>query len=137
MLGWTAPWLVAGFVVAFGIARQVTALALGDAAAVGLGIRVVRLKVLALFAVVALTASAVALAGPLGFVGLVVPHAVRLVVGADYRLIVPYSAVAGATYLLVVDIAARLVLAPIEIATGIVTALLGGPFFVWLVRARS
>ena len=136
VLGWTAPWLVAGFVVAFGIARQVTALALGDDTAVGLGIRVARLKVLALFAVVALTASAVALAGPLGFVGLVIPHAVRLFVGADYRLIVPYSAVAGAAYLLVVDIAARLVLAPIEIATGIVTALLGGPFFVWLVRAR-
>lgn len=133
---WAAPWLAAGFVVAFGVARQVTALAMGDDTAVGLGLRVGRLKALVLFAVVALTAAAVAIGGPMGFVGLVVPHAVRLFVGQDYRLVVPWSAIAGAAYLLVVDIAARMALAPVEISTGLVTALLGAPVFVWLVRAR-
>lgn len=94
------------------------------------------MKALALFAVVALTAAAVAMAGPMGFVGLVVPHVVRLFAGQDYRRIVPWSALAGAGYLLVVDVAARMVLAPVEISTGLVTALLGAPIFVWLVRAR-
>ena len=98
--------------------------------------KVGRLKTLVLFAVVALTAAAVAVAGPMGFVGLVVPHAVRLFVGQDYRRIVPWSALAGAAYLLVVDLAARMVLAPMEISTGLVTALLGAPIFVWLVSAR-
>jgi len=133
---WTLPWLAAGLLVALGVARQVTALAMGEETAVGLGMRVGRLKALVLFAVIALTAAAVAIAGPMGFVGLVVPHAIRLFVGQDYRLVVPWSALAGATYLLVVDIAARMALAPVEISTGLVTALLGAPIFVWLVRAR-
>ncbi|RYH01679.1 iron ABC transporter permease [Salipiger sp. IMCC34102] len=136
ILRWTLPWLFAGLVVAFGVARQVTALAMGEETAIGLGMNVGRLKALVLFAVIALTASAVAIAGPMGFVGLVVPHAVRLFAGQDYRLIVPWSAIAGAAYLLVVDIAARIALAPIEISTGLVTALIGAPIFVWLVRAR-
>ncbi|SHI99195.1 FecCD family ABC transporter permease [Wenxinia saemankumensis] len=133
---WALPWLVAGLAVALGAARQVTALAMGDETAIGLGMDVGRLKARLLFAVVALTASAVAIAGPMGFVGLVVPHAVRLFAGQDYRRVVPWSALAGAAYLLVVDIAARMVLAPVEISTGLVTALLGAPIFVWLVRAR-
>jgi iron complex transport system permease protein len=133
---WAAPWLAAGFAIAFALGRQLTALGMGDEAATGLGIRVDRLKVLALLAVVALTASAVAIAGPLAFIGLVVPHAVRLFVGQDYRLVVPWSAIAGAAYLLVMDIAARMALAPLEISTGLVTALLGAPVFVWLVRTR-
>ncbi|WP_404379169.1 FecCD family ABC transporter permease [Caenispirillum salinarum] len=133
---WAAPWLLAGFLVAFGTARQITALAMGDETAAALGIRVGRIKMLALLAVVALTAAAVAIGGPMGFVGLVVPHAVRLFVGQDYRLVLPWSAIAGAAYLLVVDVAARLALAPVEVSTGLVTALLGAPVFVWLVRAR-
>ncbi|QQA44229.1 FecCD family ABC transporter permease [Pelagovum pacificum] len=135
-LPWALPWLALGLGIAMAVARQVTALALGDEAAVGLGMKVGRLKALILVAVIALTAGAVALAGPMAFVGLVVPHGVRLFVGQDYRRVVPWSAVGGAAYLLVVDIAARLALAPIEISTGLVTALLGAPIFVWLVRAR-
>jgi iron complex transport system permease protein len=72
----------------------------------------------------------------MGFVGLVIPHVVRLFVGADYRRIIPISALTGAIYLLAIDIAARLLLGPTEIATGIVTAMLGAPFFIWLVRSR-
>ncbi|NAZ38281.1 iron ABC transporter permease [Rubellimicrobium sp. CFH 75288] len=133
---WGLPWFAGGLALAFVLARQVTALAMGEEVAAGLGVDVARLKALALAAVVALTAASVALAGPLGFVGLVIPHAARLFVGADYRLIVPVSAVIGAIYLLGVDILARVALAPLEIATGLVTALAGGPVFVWLVRAR-
>ncbi|WP_432256505.1 FecCD family ABC transporter permease [Limimaricola sp. AA108-03] len=133
---WALPWFGAGLVVAFAIARQVTALAMGEETATGLGLNVGRVKALALFAVVALTAATVAMAGPMGFVGLVVPHVVRLFAGQDYRQIMPWSALAGAGYLLVVDVAARMVLAPVEISTGLVTALLGAPIFVWLVRAR-
>lgn len=136
LLASAGPFALLGLGIGLGLAPQVTALAMGDDTAVGLGVRVERLRALVLVAVIALTASAVALAGPLGFVGLVIPHAVRLLVGADYRRIVPFSAVAGAGYLLVVDIAARVALRPVEVSTGIVTALLGAPFFVWLVRAR-
>ncbi|WP_235937828.1 FecCD family ABC transporter permease [Pseudoroseicyclus tamaricis] len=136
VLPWALPWLAAGLVIAFGAARQVTALAMGEETAVGLGMNVGRLKALVLVSVIALTAASVAIAGPMGFVGLVVPHAVRLFVGQDYRLVVPWSALAGAAYLLVVDIAARMALAPVEISTGLVTALLGAPIFVWLIRAR-
>ncbi|MEM9798212.1 MAG: iron ABC transporter permease [Pseudomonadota bacterium] len=133
---WALPWALAGLAVALGVARQVTALAMGEETATGLGVDVKRLQVAVLFSVVALTAAAVAVAGPMGFVGLVIPHVVRLFVGQDYRRIVPWSALAGALYMLLADIAARLVLAPIEVSTGLVTAFLGAPFFVWLVRAR-
>lgn len=90
LMQWSLPWLGAGLLLSLGLARQVTALAMGEEAAIGLGMRVGRLKTLVLFVVVALTASAVAIAGPMGFVGLVVPHAVRLFVGHDYRLVVPW-----------------------------------------------
>lgn len=133
---WSLPWMAGGLLLALGIARQVTALAMGDDTAAGLGVDVTRLKMLAMLAVIALTAAAVSIAGPLGFVGLVIPHVVRLFFGADYRLIVPYSVIIGAIYLLLVDIVARMALAPTEISTGIVTAALGAPFFIWLVRAR-
>lgn len=136
LLPWTLPWMLGGFAIAAATARKITALAMGDEAAAGLGMNVARLKLSILFAVVALTAASVAIAGPMGFVGLVVPHAVRLFVGQDYRRIVPWSAVAGAAYLLLVDIVARIALAPLEISTGLVTALIGAPAFVWLVRAR-
>ncbi|WP_421708636.1 FecCD family ABC transporter permease [Algihabitans sp.] len=133
---WAGCWLAAGLLIALLAARQVTALAMGDETATGLGVDVGKLRLSILVSVVALTASAVALAGPMGFVGLVVPHMVRLVVGHDYRVIVPGAALAGATYMLLADIAARMILSPIEISTGLITALLGGPIFIWLVRVR-
>ncbi|MCF4098145.1 FecCD family ABC transporter permease [Maritalea mediterranea] len=135
-MGWCLPWLGLGFLAALAVARQITSLAMGDEVAIGLGVNVAQVKVLSLVAVVSLTASAVTLSGPLGFIGLVIPHAVRLFVGTDYRFVVPYSALVGAAYLLFVDIVARVALAPIEISTGLVTSLLGAPFFVWLVRAK-
>jgi iron complex transport system permease protein len=133
---WALPWFVAGLAAALLISRQVTALAMGEETAAGLGVDTVKIKCIALGAVVILTAAAVSVAGPLGFVGLVIPHVVRLFVGSDYRLIVPFSAIVGAGYVVVVDIAARVILAPVEISTGIVTTMLGAPVFIWLVRAK-
>jgi len=133
---WALPWLVAGLAAAMFIARQITALAMGEEAAAGLGVNIFRIKCIALTAVVALTAAAVSIAGPMGFIGLVIPHIVRLFLGSDYRLIIPFSAIVGAGYTVVIDIAARTLLAPVEISTGILTTMLGAPIFIWLVRAR-
>ncbi|WP_404400413.1 FecCD family ABC transporter permease [Pelagibacterium halotolerans] len=137
MLYITGPWIAAALLVAFGLARQVTALAMGDDVAKGLGVKTGWLKVQLLITVVVLTACAVALAGPMGFVGLVIPHVVRLFVGSDYRWIVPYSAILGAAYLLGVDIIARIAIPPREISTGIITAMVGAPVFIQLVRMRA
>jgi iron complex transport system permease protein len=78
----------------------------------------------------------VAVAGPIGFIGLVVPHAVRFLVGQDYRWVLPYSALAGALFLVICDIAARMVIRPTELPVGVMTALIGGPCFIYLVRWR-
>ena len=86
--------------------------------------------------IVLLAGGAVAIAGPIGFLGLIVPHVVRFCTGADYRWTLPYSAVAGAILLLLADIVARLVIQPQELPVGIVMPILGAPFFVYLVRSR-
>ncbi|ARO16006.1 iron complex transport system permease protein (plasmid) [Ketogulonicigenium robustum] len=131
------PWLAAALAGALLIARQITVMAMGEDVATALGLRTGWLRFWALAIVVTLTACAVALAGPLGFIGLVVPHAVRLIVGSDYRWIIPCALLAGATYLLGVDTLARILIAPREIATGILTAMLGAPLFIWLVWSRA
>lgn len=134
MLPYSIPWLLAGMGVSLISAPQVTALAMGHETATGLGVNTAALSRRLLFCTVVLTAASVAMVGPLGFVGLVVPHAVRLLIGADYRLIVPCSAILGALFLLAVDLTARVILAPVEVATGVITTLLGAPVFVLLVR---
>ncbi len=78
------------------------------------------------------TSAAVALAGPIGFVGIVVPHLVRLLVGVDHRIVLPASALFGASFLVACDLVARTMLAPVEMPVGVVTAIIGGPFFLWL-----
>lgn len=134
LLPYCAPWLLAGLGVAVFSAPQVTALAMGEETATGLGVNTANLSRRLLFCTVALTAASVAMVGPLGFVGLVVPHTARLLIGADYRLIIPFSAVLGALFLLVVDLTARMILAPVEVATGVITTFLGAPVFLLLVR---
>ena len=136
-LGITAPPIAIALVIGIALAPRVTALAMGDDIAKGLGIRTGLLKLQVLLVVVVLTANAVALAGPLGFVGLVIPHVARLLVGADYRWIVPFSALIGAAFLLGTDTLARTLIAPREISTGIITAFVGAPVFVQLVRMRA
>ena len=133
----TGPVLLLALAMAFGLARQVTALSMGDDLATGLGVPTGRLKFILLVIVVSLSACAVALAGPLVFIGLIIPHAVRMIVGSDYRWIVPYSALVGAIYLLIIDIIARVLLAPQEISTGILTAMIGAPLFIQLVRNKA
>ena len=83
-----------------------------------------------------LTASVVAFAGPIGFVGLIVPHALRMLVGPDNRLLVPASLLGGGVFLLVADTVARNVVAPAELSVGVITSFCGAPFFVWLLRTR-
>lgn len=128
-----APYLALGLAVAFLLARRITTLTLGEEVARGLGQRTARVKLAAAGCVVLLAGGSVAVAGPIGFVGLVVPHLVRPFVGTDYRWLLPYAAVTGAALLTLADIGARLVLRPVELPVGVMTAILGGPFFVFLV----
>ncbi|ODT82816.1 MAG: iron ABC transporter permease [Pelagibacterium sp. SCN 64-44] len=137
LLWYVGPWMAIGLVAGVVLASRVTVLAMGDEVAQALGVRTGLLKVQLLAVVVVLTACSVALAGPLGFIGLVIPHVVRLYVGSDYRWIVPYAALTGAVYLVSVDIVARVAIPPREISTGIITAMLGAPLFVHLVRQRT
>ncbi|SFD78332.1 FecCD family ABC transporter permease [Roseivivax sediminis] len=132
-----APWALAGLAAALVLAPKLTVLSLGDEAAHALGVAVGRIRALTLIAVVVLTASAVALAGPLAFVGLTVPHAARLIFGTGYARLVPASIALGAVYLLAADTAGRTVIAPAEVSTGILTALVGAPVFVLLLRVRA
>lgn len=136
LLSQAAPYLLLGLLLALLLSRQITTIALGDDVAVGLGQRTGWVRGLSAFATVLLAGGAVALAGPIGFVGLVIPHVVRLVVGQDYRWIVPYSILVGASFLILADVAARMVARPMELPVGIMTALIGGPVFVYLVRWR-
>jgi iron complex transport system permease protein len=136
LLAEVSPYLLTGLVLTIVLGRQITTLALGDDVAKGLGQRTGWVKGLAAITVVLLAGGATAVAGPIGFVGLVIPHIVRFLVGVDYRWILPYSALIGGVFLVLSDVAARLVLRPIELPVGIMTALIGGPFFMYLVRRR-
>jgi iron complex transport system permease protein len=130
------PMIALGLVIALGTGRSLNALALGDEVARSLGQNVARARAAAGVGFVLLAGGAVAAAGPVAFVGLAVPHIARGLVGPDYRWIVPYSIVLGAVLLLASDIAGRLVATPAELQVGIVTALVGAPFFILLVRRR-
>ncbi|MCS6995076.1 MAG: iron ABC transporter permease [Anaerolineales bacterium] len=131
-----APFLVGGLILALALGRQITTLSLGEDVARGLGQNVGRLKFLAAASIVLLAGSAVALAGPIGFVGLIIPHVVRMFVGVDYRWVLPYSAILGATFLILSDLAGRILVRPLEMPVGIMTAALGGPMFIYLARRK-
>jgi iron complex transport system permease protein len=130
------PFLAVGFGLAITSARALDALALGDDLARTLGQRLAVGRAAAALAVVVLTGTAVALAGPIAFVGLAVPHMARALVGPTHRWLLPYSAVLAAIVLLVADVLGRLFARPQELQVGIVTAIAGAPFFVALVRRR-
>ncbi|GAB3387485.1 iron ABC transporter permease [Humibacter soli] len=135
-IGAVAPILVVGAVVCVVMARGMNSLALGDELATGLGVNVVRSRLVASAGAVVLCGAATAIAGPIGFVGLVVPHVCRLLVGTDHRWLLPFSAAVGAALLVAADIVGRLVGRPTEIDVGIVTAVIGAPFFIWIVRRQ-
>ena len=117
-------------------ARELNGLALGDEQALHLGLDARRLKRLLLGVTTLMTGVAVAVSGTIGFVGLIVPHAMRLVIGPDHRWLLPASALSGALFLIVADTGARVVIAPAELPVGIITAVCGGPFFLYLLRRR-
>lgn len=123
--------LVAGF-----FARGLNVLTLGEATAGHLGLPVQRFKTAAIVTVAAATGASVAVSGGIGFVGIVVPHLLRLVIGPDHRYLLPASALLGATFLLLADAVSRTIVAPAELPIGIVTAAVGGPFFLWILLSR-
>lgn len=132
------PVILAALVVTPFLARGLNAMTLGEATAHHLGVPVQRLKTVAIVAVAASTGAAVAASGGIGFVGIVVPHLLRLGIGADHRFLLPGSALLGASFLLAADAVARTIVAPAELPIGIVTAIIGGPFFLWLLlRGRN
>lgn len=133
-LGWILAALAVPAVLLFASAREYNALSLGEDGAAQLGVDVERLKRKTLFLGALLTAIAVSVAGMIGFVGLVVPHLLRLWQGPDHRLLIPLSILGGAVFLVVADLGARLFIAPGELPVGVVTALIGGPFFLYLLR---
>ncbi|MDP9382337.1 MAG: iron ABC transporter permease [Chloroflexota bacterium] len=129
-----SPLLVLALLAAWAMARPLDALALGEEGAAHLGIPVEHAKLLAIAVAALLTALAVSISGLVGFVGLVVPHSVRLLVGPSHRLLVPSCALAGGAFLVLIDLLGRTILAPGEVPVGLLTALLGAPFFLWLLR---
>jgi iron complex transport system permease protein len=131
-----APLIVAGLVVTVTSGRGLNAMALGDDVALGQGVHVVRTRIVAIAGVAILCGAATAAVGPIAFVGLAVPHIVQAFTGADHRWTLPYSMVLGAVVLLLADVAGRWVVRPAEVQVGIVTAVLGAPVFIALVRRR-
>ena len=134
LLGWTAPYMAAGVVAALLLSRQITTISLGRDAAAGLGQNTALVRGLASAAVILSAGGAVALAGPVGFVGLIAPHAARFAAGTDYRWTLPYSALAGALIVVAGDAAARVVVRPQELPVGVMMGIAGAPFFVYLAR---
>ncbi|MEI7026681.1 FecCD family ABC transporter permease [Paenibacillus sp. y28] len=131
------PWVCSGLAAAGFLSGSITLLALGEDVAAGLGQRVKRVKLLGALTVFVLTGAAVAVAGPIGFIGLIIPHLTRFLIGVDYRIVIPCSALLGGWLLLMADTVSRMVNPPQETPVGIITALLGVPFFLYLARKEG
>ncbi|HEX7900851.1 MAG TPA: iron ABC transporter permease [Planctomycetota bacterium] len=131
------PFAVFGVAVVFLHARELNLLSLGDELAVSRGVRVARVRAVLFVAATLMVGGVVAVCGPIGFVGMVAPHIARLLIGSEHRHLTPASFLMGGIFLVVCDAIGRTVIAPAEIPVGVVTALPGGPFFVWLLLRRS
>ncbi|TKD70496.1 FecCD family ABC transporter permease [Pseudalkalibacillus hwajinpoensis] len=134
MLGAVIPYIVIGLVGAVFISKKINTLVMGEDVAKGLGQRTLLVKAGAALLIVLLAGGSVAVAGPIALVGIVVPHLARFLTGSDYRWIIPYSAIIGAILLLAADIAARYVIMPLEAPVGVLTAVIGTPFFIYIAR---
>lgn len=132
-----AVYFAPALLLLLALARPLNLMAIGEETATHLGARVERIKLLAYGVASLLTAASVAVAGVIGFVGLVIPHVVRLLWGSDYRFLIPASTLLGAAFLMAADAIARVAAAPTELPVGVVTAFVGVPFFVWLLRRRA
>lgn len=130
-------FLLAGMIVMALHARSLNLLLMGEETALQLGVNVEKTKKVSLIAASIMTAAAVCVSGTIGFVGLVVPHMLRLTLGPDHRLLLPASALFGASFLIAADTVARTIMAPVELPVGVVTALCGAPYFIYLLYRRS
>lgn len=134
----SGPIITISLIAAAFLSKGLNALTLGEATAAHLGVPVQRFKLLTILAVAGATGASVAVSGGIGFVGIVVPHLLRLVIGPDHRYLLPATALLGASFLLLADAVSRLIVAPAELPIGIITAAFGGPFFLWiLLRKRA
>jgi len=131
------PYVVVGVVVILLYSRSLNVMQLDEEQAQQLGVNVERLKLILLVAATLITAAAVCFVGTIGFVGIIIPHAVRLVWGPDYRFLLPLSVLSGAIFLILADLVARTALAPTEVPIGVITAICGAPFFLYLLRRKK
>jgi iron complex transport system permease protein len=136
-IGMVLPALALGAAICLLTSRGMNSLALGDDLAAGLGENVFRTRLISSAGAVILCGAATAVAGPIAFVGLVIPHLCRLIVGTDHRWLLPFTALAGAVLLVAADTIGRLIARPEEVAVGIITAFIGAPFFIWIVRRQK
>ena len=130
------PFLFVGYFMSVIVARKLNVLALGEDIAAGLGEKVVLTRSMAWLSAVILCGATTAICGPIGFVGLVIPHLCRLLVGVDNRWLLVFSALGGASLLLIADVLGRIISRPSELSVGVVTAFVGAPFFIWIVRRQ-
>jgi iron complex transport system permease protein len=131
------PYIFLGIFLLYFRSRQFNLILSGEENAVQLGVDVERLKLISYLSASLLTAASVSVCGLIGFVGLIIPHSVRLIFGPDHRLLIPASAFIGASFLIASDTVARTLLAPTELPVGVITAAFGGPFFIYLLRTRK
>jgi iron complex transport system permease protein len=131
------PFIALSGGIFFWLAKPLNLLAAGTDAAESRGLDVQRAQRLAFFSASVITGAAVSIGGPIGFVGIIVPHLVRLVAGADHRIVLPVSAFLGGAFLVGCDVIARTILSPVELPVGIVTATIGGPFFLWMLIRKA
>lgn len=128
------PYILAGWLASWMIAPKMNVLAMGDDMTKGLGIKLGHLKIMIAVIVILLAGGSVAIAGPIGFIGIVIPHIARKMIGIDHRWLIPYSGLLGGILLLAADIAARYIIMPREVPVGVMTALIGTPFFIYIAR---
>jgi len=131
------PFILFAFGVFAMLPRTLNLLTMGEDVAAARGVEVIRAQRWAFLSASLATGAAVSLGGPVGFIGIVVPHLVRLLVGSDHRIVLPAAALFGAAFLVLCDLGARTIMAPLELPVGIVTAMIGGPFFLWLLVKKS
>jgi iron complex transport system permease protein len=131
------PLIALAFALFALLPRTLNLLTLGDDVAAGRGVNIGRAQRTAFLSASLATGAAISLSGPIGFIGIVVPHLVRLLVGSDHRIVLPAATLFGATFLVSCDLIARTIMTPIELPVGIVTAMIGGPFFLWLLVRKA
>jgi iron complex transport system permease protein len=133
-VGIIAPYAIASWLILLGHRRLLDVLAVGDDEAAALGVNVARVRLLVVIAATTATAAAVAVSGLIAFVGIIVPHTIRLLVGGSYRVLMPLSIIVGAGFLVFADVIARTIMSPAELPIGVVTAFFGAPFFAVVLR---